>query len=164
MKTALLIFALSLVSVFGQTNIQYVDVSTTTTNSVTNVAVITITGFCTNADFTAVRTNYIQYGDPLPAAFSKVNNSLMFVESQIASNSAAGSYLATKSIDNGSFASAITNTFTNNICLTFTNLGKVQVWNRTGTVIIPVSSNIWYVILPPGAWATNDAGGYYYGL
>ena len=63
---------------------------------------------------------------------------------------------------NGTFVGNFTNKWNENLYIIFTNTSAVSVYNRAGTL---VGTNIgWPVILCPAMWATNNGGGYYYGL
>jgi hypothetical protein len=94
MKSKLIIAMLAL-AVVVRAQILHVDTTTLTTNTTTSSAKITVFGQFTNANYTVINTNNRVTGDSFPDAFAKINGDFDWVETQIASNSAAISILQT---------------------------------------------------------------------
>lgn len=73
-------FALSAFPIFGQ--VQYINLTSLATNTVTAGGQLTITNVCTNAPYETVRSNNLIIGDPLSTAFAKVNTTFSYSSNQ----------------------------------------------------------------------------------
>jgi len=83
MNKIILTIALTAVAIVATAQIQYVNLTALTTNQTSSTAFITIPGVCTNAPYTATNPVSIVVGDPLSAAFGKVNSSFAYVSNEL---------------------------------------------------------------------------------
>ncbi|HXI73443.1 MAG TPA: hypothetical protein VNN22_24130 [Verrucomicrobiae bacterium] len=178
MKIKILILS-SLVVLAGrlaaQTNLQFVDTTTLTTNVNTSTGLMTITNVCTNAVYTVVRSNNVIVGDTLFDAFTKFNLDFIFVESQIASNSALiaanTNTITAYNLSNAVLSSKYFTLFSsNNFVFTGSNyLGsfpQLQSWNLIpptipGVGLTPGGVSVENLILSTNggaSWFTNTTG------
>jgi hypothetical protein len=97
------------------------------------IAIITITGLVTNAPFSTINSNNVIIGDPLPLAFTEVNNDFIYVESQI-----SPAFLS-PSNSWPTVWNTVTNSLPPGICANFVNsngVGEYKIWNNAGTFIV----------------------------
>jgi hypothetical protein len=83
-------FGLFCFSAFSQSGYQYINLTGLSTNLTTSTARITIPGVCTNYVYTVVNSNNIIIGDPIPAAFAKVNSTFNYLSNLLATSGGGG--------------------------------------------------------------------------